>query len=144
VLIIAATLPFRIAAAVREANVEHASVGFSLWQHGPDGSRYRWAGGRSSFFVAASARAIRIPLRRGPLAPATLEVRIFLDGVEADRVVLRQDDESRTVRLVFARHVAARFSRIDLECSVPGAMQPVDVQPTQSAGVLMVGRPIEE
>jgi uncharacterized membrane protein len=144
VLIIAATLPFRIAAAAREANVEHASVGFSAWQREPDGSRYRWAGGRSSFFVAASARAIRIPLRRGPLAPPVVEVRIFLDRVEADRVVLRQDDESRTVRLVLARHVAARFSRIDLECSVPGATQPLDVKPTQSAGVLIVGRPIEE
>lgn len=144
VLIIAATLPLRIAAAVREANVEHASVGLSLWQREPDGSRYRWAGRRSSFFVAASARAIRIPLRRGPLAPATLEVRIFLDGVEADRVVLRQDDESRTVRLVLARRVAARFSRIDLECRIPGAMQSLDAQPTQSAGVLMVGRPVEE
>ena len=144
VLIIAATLPFRIAAAVREANVEHASVGLSQWHRLPDGSRYRWAGGRSSFFVAASARAIRIPLRRGPLAPETVEVRIFLDGVEADRVVLRQDDESRIVRLVLARHVAARFSRIDLECSVPGATQRLDVQPTQSAGVLIVGRPIEE
>ena len=142
--VIVAALPFRVSAAIGEANLEHSSAGFSAWQRLADGTRYRWAGGRSSFFVESNARAVRIPLRRGSKAPATVQVRIFLDGVEADRVVLRQDNDSRMVRLVLARRTQARFSRIDLESSVPGDLQPLTVGPTPSAGVLMVGRPIVE
>jgi hypothetical protein len=140
-VIIGASLPFRMVAAVRGADVEHTSTGFSGWQRDANGERYRWAGSRSSFFVASSARAIRIPLGRGPMAPPTIEVRIFLNGVEADRVVLR---EARLVRLVLVRRIAARFSRIDLVSTVPGNPQALDVEPTQSGGVLMVGRPIIE
>ncbi len=143
-LIIAVTLPVRIAAAIRSANVEHASVGFSSWQRTPDGVRYRWAGGRASFFVPASARAVRFVLRRGTLAPDPVEVRIFLDGVEANRVVLRADDEPRTVRLVFIRQPNAPFSRVDLEAGAPGASGPLALDPTPSAGVLLVERHVIE
>jgi hypothetical protein len=78
------------------------------------------------------------------MAPPTIEVRIFLNGVEADRVVLRENDQARLVRLVLVRRIAARFSRIDLVSTVPGNPQALDVEPTQSGGVLMVGRPIIE
>ena len=142
--VLVATLPLRIVAAVRDANVEHSSVGFSRWQQDADGTRYRWAGGRSSFFVDSAARAVRIQLRRGSLAPPTVHVRIFLDGVEADRVALRQDDDSRTVRLVLARRTQARFARVDLAASMPGDLEALTVAPTASAGVLMVTRPIVE
>ena len=142
--ILVITLPLRMVAGVRDANVEQSSIGFSRWHQDADGTRYRWAGGRSSFFVESTARAVRIPLRRGPMAPPIVHVRIFLDGVEADRVVLRQDDDSRVVRLVLARRAKARFSRIDLESSVPSDPQPLDLEPTVSGGVLMVQRPFIE
>ena len=142
ILIIAVTLPFRMSAAVRAADVEHASVGFSRRQQEPDGSRYRWSGGRASFFVDPAARSVRIPLRLGLLAPPAVEVRLFLDGIEANRVVLRQGDETRTVRLNLIRRATTRFARIDLESRIPGALEPLGSRPTDSGGVLMVGRPI--
>ena len=144
ILIIAVTLPFRTSAAARAADVEHASVGFSRWQQQADGLRYRWAGGRASFFVSPAARSVRIPLRLGPLAPPAVEVRLFLDGIEANRVLLRQEDELRTVRLNLIRRATTRFARIDLESRVPGALEPLDSRPTDSDGILIVGRPILE
>ena len=144
ILIIAATLPFRISAAVRNADVEHSSVGFSNWQQASDGSRYRWAGGHAWFFVAPAARSVRIPMRLGPGAPAVVEVRLFLDGTEANRVLLRQGDEVRTVRLNLLRRAITPFARIDLESRIPGIEKPLDARPTDSGGILMVGRPIFE
>ncbi len=144
ILLIAVTLPFRVSAAIRDADVEHSSTGFSKWQTRSDGWRYRWAGGHASFFVAPAARAVRIPLALGPQAPEVVEVRLFLDGIEANRVVLRQGEDVRTVRLILVRRVATRFARIDLESRLPGASAPLDSQATDSAGLLVVGRPIFE
>jgi hypothetical protein len=48
IVIVAATLPLRIASAARDADVEHLSVGFSKWQQQSDGTRYRWAGGHAT------------------------------------------------------------------------------------------------
>ncbi len=138
------TLPFRAAAAVREADVEHASSGFSKWQRAEDGSRYRWAGGRSTFFITSSARAVRIPLRRGPDAPPSIEVRIFLDGREADRALLNEGEDWRLVRLAFMRQVEARFARIDLQVVTPRTLSPLQTGATETSGVLMVGRPVIE
>jgi len=144
ILLIAITLPLRMSAAVHDADVEHASVGFSTWQQRADGSRYRWAGGKAWFFVAPQARSVRIPLRLGPLAPPAVEVRIFLDGVEANRVVLQQGDDERTVRLNLIRRATTPFARIDLESRVPGATQPLDISAADAGGILMVGRPMFE
>jgi hypothetical protein len=143
-LAIAVTLPFRIAEAERQANREQASVGLSKWQREPDGSRYRWAGGRSAFFVVSSARAIRIPLRPAPQGPIPMEVRIFVDGREADRILLASTQDWRTARIVLARRPTAAFSRIDLEARAPGAPASLDGQSTDTTGVLMVGRPVVE
>jgi len=142
-LLVAALLPLQISVAVSNADVEHASVGFSRWQQRSDGSRYRWAGGRVTFHVSPAARSIRIPLRSGPKAPAVVEVRLYLDGVEANRVILRAGDEI-TVRLNLIRRAKTPFARIDLESRVPGAPQPLDIVATDAGGVLMVGRPISE
>ncbi len=144
VAIIAATLPFRMSAARRNADVEHSSVGFSNWQQESDGARYRWAGGHAWFFVAPAARSVRIPMRLGPAAPAVVEIRLFLDGIEANRVVLRQGDDVRTVRLNLLRRATTPFARIDLESRIPGTEKPLDVQPSDSGGILRVGRPIFE
>jgi O-Antigen ligase len=144
VAIIAATLPFRMSAAKRNADVEHASVGFSNWQQESDGARYRWAGGHAWFFVAPAARSVRIPMRLGPAAPAVVEIRLFLDGIEANRVVLRQGDDVRTVRLNLLRRATTPFARIDLESRIPGNEKPLDARPTDSGGILRVGRPIFE
>jgi O-antigen ligase len=140
--VLLAITPFRIVAAVRHADLEHTSSGFSPWQRNSDGALFRWAGARATFFVPSSARAIRIPVRRGPAAPPIVEVRMFLDGVEADRVVLH-DDQERTARLILVTRTGAPFIRVDLETVDPGASALPSV-PTPSAGVLAVGRPMIE
>jgi hypothetical protein len=134
--------PFRIVAAVRHADVEHTSSGFSAWRRDATGSAFRWAGSPATFFVTSSARAIRIPIGRGPAAPPVVEVRLFLDGVEADRLTLQEDD-ARTVRLILARRTNARFVRVDLQSAAPGAGS-LKIEPTAASGVLVVGRPIIE
>jgi hypothetical protein len=67
---------------------------------------------------------------------------MFLDGVEADRVVLH-DDQERTARLILVTRTGAPFIRVDLETVDPGASALPSV-PTPSAGVLAVGRPMIE
>jgi len=137
-----AVLPFRVAAVSRRADLEHAAIGFAhLWEHEADGLPYRWAGGQCAFFVSTSARAVAIPLRAAPTGPAAVEVRIMIDGREADRVLLAASQGWRTVRLEFVARTSARFSRVDLETRVQGTSELLTQQPTNSSGALMVGRP---
>ena len=140
-LALAATVPSRVTFATSHANLEHRGVGLSIWQRTPEGMRYRWASGRSAFYVRSSARRISIPLRSGPDAPQTIEVRIFLDGREADRVVLNKGDDWRAVRVLPARRVDVPFSTISLQICVPGTDTVIDTPHTESSGLLMVGLP---
>jgi hypothetical protein len=78
------------------------------------------------------------------MAPAAVEVRIYLDGVEANRVILQSGEDAQTVRLNLLRRVKTRFARIDLESRVQGESRTLDIQATDRGGVLMVGRPIPE
>ena len=143
VLFFAATLTLRMPAAARDANRENASRGLSRWQHQPDGSRLRWAGAQSVFYVSSSARAVRIPLRHGGLAAGPLEVRLFIDDREADRVVLERNGDWRIVRLLVTRRTGAPFVQIRLEVTGPPGT-PLDVQPTADSGLIAQGRPVVE
>jgi O-antigen ligase len=145
VIIIAGTLPLRIAAGVREANVENTTVGLSAWQREPDGLRYRWSGGKSTFYVPSDARAVRIPLRHGTEGPPTVEVRVFLDGREADGVRLQAGDDWRVLRIVLSKRGSrAPFFRIDLRAEEPGTGAPLEAKPTDTAGIMRVGRSVIE
>ena len=54
-LLFALTLPYRIAESARTADMSNASLGLSPhWQHDPDGTRFRWASGRSVFYVSVA------------------------------------------------------------------------------------------
>jgi hypothetical protein len=137
--IVALTLPLRARGAVRHARMENTSAGLSPWQHGPGDQRFRWAGAKATFFIPSSGRSIRIPLRAGPDAPPTMDVRILLDGQEADRIRLQSGDDWRIVRLVrFRRNADADFVRIDVEADAPGAETALQTAGTQ---LLMVGSP---
>jgi hypothetical protein len=142
IVVLTATLPWRATAAVRTANLEHTSIGFSQWHRESDGTRYRFTGTRSAFFVPSSARAIRIPLQHGGDGPAVVEIRIFLNGREANRVVLRKEDGWRTMRLLMPGD-RVRFSRIDLEAALPDGGV-LDARGSNTSGVLKVGRPFVE
>ncbi len=140
VAIIAATVPLRMAAAGHHANLEHVSGGFSRWQVQPDGSRYRWAGGRSVFYVPSPAISVRIPLRHGGANANPLEVVVFVDGREANRVRLPPGDEWRSVRVI-PRNTAG-FTRIDIETREAGHPEPIAITPEDGSGAVMVGRPV--
>jgi O-antigen ligase len=142
-LMFVVTLPYRIAESVRTADMSNASLGMSPhWQHDPDGTRFRWASGRSAFYVSSQARAARIPLRNTDGAGRPLEVRIFLDGREADGLLLPADGQWRVLRLIL-RH-ESEFSRIDLVAGVAGADRPLDIPATDQSGVMQVGQPTIE
>jgi hypothetical protein len=135
-------LPFRVTSAMRNANLESATVGFArLWQSDPDGTRYRWADGECAFFVPAGTEAIAIPLRLPPDGPPRVEVRFMIDRREANVVVLQQEEGWRIVRLLPARRSSARFLRIELDSRVPGAHEPLSGRLTNVSGTIMVGKP---
>jgi O-antigen ligase len=140
-VVLAATLPWRVLAAVRTVPMDHVSAGFSTWHFDEQGARYRIAGGHSTFFVPTSAGSVRIPLRNGFRERLTVEVLISLDGREADRLLLPADDQWRVKRLVLRQDSSGRkYSRVDVEVRLPGAAAPLDV-PLGEGGVVMVGRP---
>ena len=138
-LLIACTLPVRIVRAARTADRSAASAGFSPhWQRDAEGVRYRWAGGRAVFFVESGIRAVGIPLRAGSALPR-LEVRVLIDGREANRVTVQAGDEWRTVRLMLLPG-GASYHRIELEVREPGAPAPATIAPSDTGGAVMVGR----
>ena len=138
-LALAATLPFRMRAAVREANLEGASLGLSAWQPGTDGSRYRWAGAHATFFVRSAARWVEIPLRHGPQPAQNVHVRFFIDGREADTVLLPDDAQWHVVRLMLMRRREATYSRIDLQIE-PQRASGASERLASDGNLLMIGK----
>jgi len=137
---LAAALPWRASVIARSSAMEHVMVGLTKWHFDEQGTRYRFAGGRSTFFLPTSAGSVRIPLRNAFADRVTVEVRIFLDGREADRLLLAPDDQWRVKRLVMKKGERGTYSRVDLEVRLPGTEAPLPVLPSVG-GVIMVGRP---
>jgi O-antigen ligase len=133
------TLPFRIANAARAADRENAVSGFApIWQRDADGRRYRWAAGRAAFYVNARIKAVAIPLRAAS-GDGAIEVRVLLDGREANRVLLEPDGRWETVRLVFPN--VEDYHRIDIESRRRGSPETVPSPVTNVSGAVMVGQP---
>jgi hypothetical protein len=132
-------LPVRVRSAIKRADMESTSVGLSKWQRSGDDMRWRWAGGQATFFVDATARSVGIPLRLPADSPPR-EVRIFVDGREANRIRLSPSDSWRVVRFIVARR-AAVFLRIDVEVT-DGDGVPISVTATQLSGAVMIAQPI--
>lgn len=139
IVVFVITIPARARDARRHADLALVVTGLSEWQREPDGIRYRWAGGHSTFFYSSASSAIRIPLRPGPDAPSSFEVRIFLEGQEANRVRLQAGEGWRDIRLVRKRQSGDNdYFRVDLVASEPGGAAPLE---TTGRQVLMVGMP---
>jgi O-antigen ligase len=139
VLIIGAT-PFRAITAIEQANLEHLGIGLSTWQRDENGMRFRWAGGHSTLFVPSDAPAVHIPLRHGGIDSRVLEVRVFLEDREADRIVLEPGDDWRIFRLRLTGGSQRRFARVELFARPYGQTVPLDVGPTDRSGAVMVGK----
>jgi len=139
ILMLVVSLPARTRAAARHADLARTVVGLSGWQQDGEGVRYRWATAQSTFFYSSGGRAVRIPIRPGPDAPPEMDVRIFFDGQEANRVRLRSGDQWRYVRLVRSRKAGdADYFRIDLTATAVDGGGPLD---SQRPRILMVGTP---
>ena len=139
IVVFVVTIPARAREARRHADLGLVATGLSEWQRDAEGIRYRWASVQSTFFYPSASNAIRIPLRPGPDAPPSFEVRIFLEGQEANRVLLTAADGWRDVRLVRRRQRDDNdYFRIDLLVTEPRGAAPVG---TTGRRVLMVGMP---
>jgi len=84
VLLLAAILPSRLAAARQDVELDHVGIGVSAWQTGGEVERYRTATGAATLFIPTGG----VKLRVKPLTdhPVTLELQ--LDGRVADRILL--------------------------------------------------------
>jgi hypothetical protein len=91
------------------------SSGFARSRDGRHGRPYRWIGGRASFFVAANARLVHVPLRTPHGSDEPVVVRIDLNDRPTAMVALR--DASWTEATVAVPPAAAggrRVVRVDL------------------------------
>jgi hypothetical protein len=122
ILVYAAWVPIRAMDAVQHANLANTTIGLSQWQREPDGTRFRWAGPRSTFFFESSATGIVIPLRHGPDGPPALVARISLDGREANRVEVHEGEAWFPVpfRFLTGQRPGGGFRRIDIDVMAPG------------------------
>jgi alkylhydroperoxidase family enzyme len=92
--------------------------------------------------VGSHGRAVRIPLRNTDAERRPLEVRVLLNGREADRRLLPPDGQWRVIRLIL-RH-ESEFSRIDLLTGLTGSGLPLNIPATDRSGVMQVRRPTIE
>jgi O-antigen ligase len=141
-VVVVASLPWRARAVVRAADMEHVSSGLSGWEHDATGRSFRIAGIRSSFYVPVGASVVRIPLKNVAPGERALEVRLFVEGREADRVLLPPDGQWYEKRWVLNRDANRAYLRIDLEVGFPGGATGGDE--TAGRDLIMVGRPILE
>ena len=112
VAVIALTVPWRVRAAMQDADLEHVGIGVpGNWRIAPDDTRYREAQGRATLFVPAGSA---VKLRVNPRTDQPLRLEIKLDGRVAD-IVLLQPHEWNDLT-VSPRNVAttARYGPLDL------------------------------
>ena len=83
-LLLAATVPVRARYEQRHASFDGVALGMTSWQRDPSGNLFRWAAPRSTVFVDATARIVRLPLRA--TGATACDVGIWIDGRQGDRV----------------------------------------------------------
>jgi hypothetical protein len=143
-LLIVASVPWRTQRAIDNADLEHVSHGFSMWQGTGDDWRYRFMGGRAAFYVPADASAVQMQFRIGLRVRRSIEVTVLADGREVNRVMVTADDQWRPVRfLVRPPASGARFVRVDLVAAEPG-QPPFAETATADNGIVLVRRPVIE
>ena len=85
-VVLAATLPLRIAADVDRVDIDRVEWGFHLPELDAGGRPFRWTEDRAVLHVARGAGRLVLPVRTQAPGPVTVTVRI--DGRTADRTVL--------------------------------------------------------
>ncbi len=108
------TLPLRVTAAVRDADLDHVGIGVSpIWHVSPDDRRYREAIGEATLFEPTGAFKLSI----SPRTTEPVRLEILLDGRLADVILLEPGAWNDIV--IPARNVQSgeRFRRMYL-CTV--------------------------
>jgi len=118
-LIVVASLPFRISARLRTADLDHVVIGADRPSGRDDTRIYRIAEARSRWFVTARARVLEIPLRLTDDSELPCVVRIQVDGRPANALDPVRD-EWRTLTMEFRPSGGDPLSRqIDLMVEGP-------------------------
>jgi hypothetical protein len=110
-IVIAATLPWRLRATTEDADLEHVAIGLSpVWQVSPDGIKYKEGVGHATLFVSTQGFLISVY----PLTDQQVRLELKLGGQVANVVTL-EPRRWNDVRLP-ARNDAtsARFTALDL------------------------------
>jgi hypothetical protein len=111
-LMIVATVPWRMRALASDANLEHHGINLSpRFETAPDGTRYRWAPGWAALFVPTGAFKVDINVR-GQGDAAQLEVR--LNGQLANVVPVVPGTWFHLTMPARTERATARFARLDL------------------------------
>jgi O-antigen ligase len=118
VLALAATLPLRLGASARDADLDHVGYGMSAWIPDSEVGRFRYAGSTSTVFVPSDAGAIRLPLKRRA-GSGPLDVSLTLDGRPANRLVI--DDDQWHMVFMQLPPSRARYRRLDLAVAPAGS-----------------------
>jgi len=84
IAVVALTLPLRLGAAARDADLEHIGIGVSGWGLSPDGIRYREASGHATLFVPVGAYKFSVNSRSNQL----IRLEVTIDGRLGDIVPL--------------------------------------------------------
>jgi hypothetical protein len=104
--------------------------GFGSWEQDRAGMRFRWMGGRASFFVPADAARVQIPLQAfaaGPSGdPFVIDVRV--DGKRASQIVLDHTGWVNAEVSVPQGLTRRRFRRIDLRSNRTWSERSLSVQ----------------
>jgi len=107
------TLPARASREAAKVDLTGTTSGLFESQTAPDGSTFRWTGGRSVLHIAADAKVVVLPLCS--LAPFPQTVRVLIDGRLAD-VVLLTDHSWHILRyLAPHRSAEAKYFLVELQ-----------------------------
>ncbi len=108
--VVAATLPLRLSAAVKDADLDHLGIGVSQWRMSPDGIRCREAVGTATLYVPPGAFKLSI----NPRASSAVRLEVIVDGRVADVRLLEPNRWNDLVVAARTVQADARFRRMDL------------------------------
>ena len=105
------TIPPRVRATMRDADLEHVAIGLSpAFETASDGTRYREGEGRATLFVPQGGFRLAV----NPRSDRPVRVELRLDGRVADIVVLVPGQWNDLKIPARTERSAARYSRLDL------------------------------
>jgi O-antigen ligase len=132
IVVVCASLPWRVQTALDRANLEHVEFGFGKWVQDEQGRRYHPFSREAVLFLPAGTRAW-LPMRMEEGRSDTAIVQIRVDGRQANAVVVGGAWQ-RVPVVAPAGSSNAAFRRVELSVSSPD-------RPDGSDAIVWVGRP---